>query len=104
MVVLYPALPESALGAVLVLQLAVGDLFERDREVVAVAGDFHHRRRVLAKAALTEAVEVAVYLPCPLGGDDNRRVVGVSVVEELVNAWFDHSAPQCKRPPSRPAD
>src|SRR4051794_12239339 len=82
----------ARLGAVLVLELARGNLFERNREVVPVAGDIDHRRRVLAEAALAEAVVVAVDLTGPLGGDDYGRVVGVSVVKELVNAWFDHSA------------
>src|ERR1700710_1777070 len=93
----------ARLGAVLVLELARGDLFERNREVVPVAGDIDHRRRVLTKAALAEAVVIAVDLTCPLGGDDYGRVVGVGVVEQLVNAWFDHLPRSLEVSPTRRA-
>src|SRR6185436_11182207 len=92
------------LGAVLVLQLALGDLLEGDREVAALAGNVHHRRWVLAEAALAEAVEVAVYLPGSLRRDHDGRVVGVGMVQQLVNAWFDHRAGSleiCRAPGAR---
>src|SRR5262249_47252535 len=79
-------------GAVLVFELALGKLFKRHGEVIPLVAGLDHRRRVLTKAALAEVVEVAVYLSCPLGRDDDCRVMGVGVAEELVNAWSDHSA------------
>src|SRR3954452_6748067 len=97
---LVPAAPAARLGAVLVFELALGDLFEGDREVIPLTGDINHGRWVLAEAALAETVEVAVYLPSPLGGDDDRCVVGVGVVEQFVNAWFDHSARESRDMPS----
>src|SRR5262249_37115969 len=88
------------LRAVLVLELAGGYLFKGEREVVPVARDVDHRGRVLAEAALAEAVVVAVDLPRTLGGDNDSRVVRVGVIGELVNAWFDHSARESRDTPS----
>src|SRR5215213_2192932 len=89
-----------ASGAVLVFELALGKLLERHRKVVPVARSLDHRRRVLTEAALAEIVEVAVYLSRPLGGDDDRGVMRVGVLEELVYAWFDHSAGESRGKPS----
>src|SRR3712207_3459014 len=75
---------------VLVLDLAGGDFLERDREVVLRAG-LDHRRRELVERPLAEVVVVRVDLPRALGGDENGRVVGVDVLEELVEARRDHA-------------
>src|SRR4051794_27988598 len=83
------ARPEG-LGAVLVFELALGKLFERHREVVPLGVRLNHRRRVLAEAALSEVVEVAVDLTRALRRDDDGGVVGIGVLQELVYAWFDH--------------
>ena len=56
----------TRLAAVLVFELALGQLFECHREVVALGVGLHHRGRVLAEATLTEVVEVAVDLTRPL--------------------------------------
>src|SRR5262245_40064140 len=77
------------LGLVLVLELARRRLVQGDREVVAAAG-LDHRRRVLTVGALGERVVVGVDLTGPLGGDDDSRVVGVRLIQELVDAWLDH--------------
>src|SRR3954451_7930925 len=74
---------------VLVLDLAGGDLFEGDRQVVLRAG-VHHRRRKLVEGALTEVVVVRVDLTGALGGDDDRGVVRVNFVQQLVDSWLDH--------------
>src|SRR4051794_4989925 len=78
-----PALP------VLVPELAVGDLFERDGEVV-LGGRLDHRRRELVERPLAEVVVVAVDLSCALGGDDHAGVVGVDLLHEPVDARADH--------------
>src|SRR4051812_34366653 len=74
---------------VLVLDLAGGDLFEGDRQVV-LRPRLHHRGRELVEGALAEVVVVRVDLPGALGGDDDARVVGVDLVQQLVNSWLDH--------------
>src|SRR6266511_1664136 len=81
--------PPPRLGLVLVLDLARRRLLERDRQIVP-AGNFDHRRRVLAVGALGERVVVGVYLAGPLGGDDHRGVVGICSFEKLVDSWLDH--------------
>src|SRR5262249_27932263 len=78
----------------------VGKLLERHREVVALASRLDHRRRVLAEAALSQVVEVAVDLPRPLRRDDDRGVVGVSMLQQLVYAWLDHSGRESRGMPS----
>src|SRR3954464_13976221 len=75
--------------AVVVLDLARGDFLERDRQVVLRTG-LDHRRRELVERALAEVVVVAVDLPRALGRHDDRRVVGVDVVEQPVDARRDH--------------
>src|SRR5438105_15884315 len=74
---------------VVVLQLALSDLFKCDRQVVLRVG-LNHRRRELVESALAEVVVVGVDLAGALGGDDHARVVGVDVLEQLVNAGGDH--------------
>src|SRR3954453_4000012 len=75
---------------VLVLDLARGDFLERDREVVLADG-LDHRRRELVEGPLTQVVVGRVDLTRALGGDEDRRVVGVDVVEQLVDAGTDHA-------------
>src|SRR5919197_3600100 len=76
---------------VLVLDLARGDLLERDRQVV-LRSRLDHRRRELVERPLTEVVVVRVDLTRALGGDEDRRVVGVDVVEQLVDAGTNHGS------------
>src|SRR3954465_7333724 len=76
--------------AVLVLDLARGDFLERDRQVVLADG-LDHRRRELVERPLAQVVVVRVDLSRALGGDEDRRVVGVDVVEQLVDAGADHA-------------
>ena len=45
-------------------------------------------------------MEVAVYLTCPLGCDDDGGVLRVGVLHELVYAWFDHSAAESRGKPA----
>ena len=66
--------PRRALYAVAVLDLALGDFLEGDREVVLRAR-VDHRRRELLERALAEVVVVRVDLARALGGDDHARVV-----------------------------
>src|SRR3954452_683591 len=80
----------SPLGPVLERELAGRQLFERDREVVLARLGVDHRRRGLAEAALADVVVVAVYLPGTLRGHNDRRVVGVGVIYQSVDAWMDH--------------
>src|SRR6059058_2567558 len=76
--------------AVLVLDLARGDFLEGDRQVVLGDG-LDHRRRKLVERPLAQVVVVRVDLARALGGDEDRRVVGVDVVEQLVDAGTDHA-------------
>src|SRR5829696_8145880 len=80
------------LGAVLVFQFALGELFERHREVVPLGVGLDHRRRVLPETALSEVVEVAVHLASALCRDNDSGVMRIGVVQKLVYAWFDHLA------------
>src|SRR5262245_40129846 len=79
--------PGSA--AVVVRDLALGDLFEGKRQVVLRAR-LDQRRREFVERALTELVVVVVDLPRALGGDDHEGVARVDLVEELIDAWMDH--------------
>src|SRR5215218_6969450 len=79
-------------SAVLVLDLARGELFERDREVVLRAG-LDHRRRELVERALAEVVVVRVDLPRALGGDDDAGVVRVDVRQQAIDAGRDQDRP-----------
>src|SRR5918997_1381055 len=79
---------------VLVLDLARGDFLERDRQVVLGRG-LDHRRRELVERPLAEVVVVAVDLTRALGGDEHGRVVGVDLLEELVEARRDHAS-ECR--------
>src|SRR4051795_11606885 len=78
--------------SVVVLDLALRDFLEGDREVV-LRPRLDHRGRELVKGPLTEVVVVRVDLSRALGGDDHTRVrVVVRVREELVDAGGDHPA------------
>src|SRR3954470_11741988 len=90
--------------SVLVLDLARGDFLEGDRQVVLADG-LDHRRRELVERPLAQVVVVRVDLARALGGDENRRVVGVDVVEQLVDAGTDHgvSVPRTRAASSSPA-
>src|SRR5215213_8477287 len=81
---------------VVVLDLAGGDFLQRDRQVV-LRGGLDHRRRELVERPLTEVVVVAVDLPRALCGDEHGGVVGVDVLEELVEARGDHAS-ECRAP------
>src|SRR4051794_33391292 len=74
---------------VLVPELAVRDLFERDGQVV-LRGRLDHGRRELVERPLAEVVVVGVDLARALGGDDHTGVVGVDLLHELVDAGADH--------------
>src|SRR5215207_11391240 len=94
-----PVAPGS--GAVLVADLARGELLERDREVVA-GGCVDHRWRELLVAALAEGPVVAVQLTGALGRDEHGGIVRVGSVEKLVYAGLDHQGPNTRgRPPAR---
>src|SRR5256885_1420968 len=84
--------PAPGSGAVVVVDLARGELLERDRQVVA-RGRVDHGRRELLVAALAERAVVAVELAGALGRNQNGGVVGIGSVEKLVNPGLDHAAP-----------
>src|SRR6478752_246343 len=79
----------SRSGPVLVANLALRELLEGDREVVA-RRRIHHRRRELLIAALAERAVIAVQLTSALGRDEHGGKVGIGAIEKLVNAWLDH--------------
>src|SRR5215218_4306679 len=79
----------ARLAAVAVLDLARRQLLERDRQVVAGRG-VDHRRGVFLVGALTQGAVVAVELAGPLSGHENRGVVGIGLLQQLVDAWSDH--------------
>src|SRR5215211_8340008 len=82
-------LRDGPLGAVLVLELALGKLLERDREVVA-RPRLDHRRRELLVGALTKGAVVAVELASALRRHQHGRVMRVRPVEKLVDTRLDH--------------
>src|SRR3954452_24515250 len=82
--------------AVAVLDLALGDFLQGDRQVVL--GDrLHHGRRVLLEGPLAEVVVVRVDLAGALGGHDHARVIGVDMLEQSIDAGGDHRAPVYSR-------
>src|SRR4051812_49064790 len=80
--------PAARLAAVAVVDLALRDLLEGDREVV-LRRRLDHRRRELLERALAQVVGVGVDLPRPLGGDDDARVRRVDVLEQAIDAGGD---------------
>src|ERR1700753_2418342 len=86
-------MPEECLllraGGVLVDDLALGGLLEGHRQVVLRAR-LDQRRRELVERPLTELVVIVVDLPRPLGRDDHKRVPGINLIQELVDAWVNH--------------
>src|SRR4051794_33111667 len=81
---------------VAVLDLALGDFLQGDRQVVLGDG-LHHRGRVLLEGPLAEVVVVRVDLAGALGGHDHARVVGVDVLEQSIDAGRDHRTPVYSR-------
>src|SRR6266702_7954369 len=77
----YDAVRALELGAVVVRQEPLRDLFHRHREVVLRAG-LHKRRRIVVEGALTELMVVVVDLAGALGRDDDERVARVNVGEQ----------------------
>src|ERR1700744_377328 len=71
-------------SAVVVLEFALRDLLQGDRQVV-LGACLDHRRRELVERALAEVVVVRVDLTGALGGHEDARVVRVDVFEQLVD-------------------
>src|SRR3954451_24780078 len=82
--------------AVAVLDLALSDFLQGDRQVV-LRRRLHHGRRVLLERPLAEVVVVRVDLAGALGGHDHARVVGVDVLEQSIDAGRDHRTPVYSR-------
>src|SRR5215218_10207090 len=76
---------------VAVLDLPLGDLLERHRQVV-LGARLDERRRVLVEGALAQLVVVVVDLPSALSSDDDERVALPDVLEQRVDAGMDHGA------------
>src|SRR6266516_222539 len=85
---------------VLVLELALGDLFQGHRQVVLRAR-LHKRRRIVVERPLTELVVVVVDLPGPLRRHDHEGIAGVDVLEQLIDAWMNHELIVAARSSSR---
>ena len=85
---------EGSSLAVVVLDLALGDLLQGHGQVVLRARLDERRRGLFEAHALAELVVVVVDLPRALGGDDHERVARVDPtvvgVEQFVDAWMDH--------------
>src|SRR5438874_2897730 len=78
------------LRLVVVLDLALADFLETHRQIVLRAR--FHEGRELVEGAFAELVVVVVDLPSPLRGDDHERVARVDLLEQLIDAWMDHTA------------
>src|SRR5213593_1078315 len=86
--------PFGALG----LDLPLGDLLQGDREwLVLEAAPLDERGNELAPA-LAELVVIGVDLSSPPGGQNDQRVFGVYLGQQVVDLWFDHG---CARPSAR---
>ena len=70
--------------------LCLRDLFHRHRQVVLRPGLDQRRRCHVEADALAELVVIAVDLAGPLGGHDDERVARVDVLEQIIDARFDH--------------
>src|SRR5689334_1107260 len=81
----------ARLALVLVLDLALGGLLERHRQVVLRAR-LDERGQELVECPLAELVVVVVDLPGPLGRDDHQRVARVDVLEQFIDARVDQGA------------
>src|SRR6478672_378248 len=73
----------------LVVDLALGDLLEGDRERLVAEPGLNERRHELA-SPLAELVVVRVDLTCALRRQDHQRVLGVDGREQVVDLGFDH--------------
>ena len=78
---------------VLVRDLALCNLFHRHRQVVLRARLDQRRRRRFEAHALTELMVIAVDLPCALRRHDHEGVARVDVLQQVIDARFDHRAP-----------
>jgi len=78
---------------VLVLELALGDLFEGHGQVVLRPGFHQRRRRLLEADPLAQLMVIVVDLTRSLGRHDHEGVAGVDIVEELVDAGPDVQLP-----------
>src|SRR5512132_1671215 len=81
----------ASLPLVLVLDLALGNLFEGDREVVLRAG-LHERRREVLEGAFAELVVVVVDLAGALRRNEHEAVAVGNVGQQVVYARMDHSS------------
>src|SRR5438309_9479822 len=79
---------DDLLGA-LVIDLALGDLLEGDRERLVAEAGLDERRHELA-SPLTELVVVRVDFACALGRQDHQGVLGVDGGEQIIDLRFDH--------------
>src|SRR5207253_3621328 len=82
---------------VVVGDLALGDLFEGDRQVVLRAG-LDQRRGELVERALAKLVVVVVDLPGALRADDHQCVARVDPLHQLVDAGVDDGPDGSGRP------
>src|SRR5438034_5099290 len=86
--------PFGALG----LDLPLGDLLQGDRErLVLKAAPLDERGNELAPA-LAELVVIGVDLSSPPGGQDDQRVFGIHLGQQVAELHFDHGS---ARPPAR---
>src|SRR5215813_2161205 len=67
-------------------QQAAVDLAQRDRERLLLRRGLHQRADVLQQA-LAELAVVGVDLAGTLGGEDHQRVLGLGLVQQLVDGW-----------------
>src|SRR6266516_4941589 len=79
---------DDLLGA-LVVDLALGDLLDGDRERLVAETRLDERRDELT-SPLTQLVVVRVDLTCALGRQDHQGVLGVDGGEQIVDLRFDH--------------
>src|SRR5439155_16027580 len=79
---------DDLLGA-LVVDLALGDLFEGDRERLVAETRLDEGRDELA-SPLTELVVIGVDLASSLGRQDHQGVLGVDRRKQVIDLGFDH--------------
>src|SRR5438477_10667574 len=91
----------AALRRVLVLEHALGDFLQGHGQVV-LRPALDERRQVVAEGALAELVVVVVDLPGALRRHDHERVARVHVLQQVVDAGFDHRRGMVAAGASRP--
>src|SRR6185295_10296013 len=84
-----------------VLDLALSNLFERHRQIVLRAR-LDERGQELVERAFAELVVIVVDLPGALRGHDHERVARVHVLQQVVDAGFDHRRGMVAVAPRRP--